>query len=471
MSINFLNTTRDHITHAYAHNIVPELRNATGPVSNLCRAIYDNSELALELIKSTPLSKGCGKHKLTPLMMAVIFDKRELIEAILAQPDNGINAKSAHDLTALHHAAVKGGHLMKRLISGGALTNIRNAYLATPDDLLKLCHGWKKPSHSTIVFKECPTAEERILTAQEFKKLTNAELIDENIYPPLHYIKNWAKRKSTKHFPNPKDYPPQPSQVGLMQMSETGLGAYALCDIPFGRAVIEYKGVVSKTNGSEYFMPNIEGALFRNLGPMIQDGMPNVCPEINFAAKGMKRIIFTAVSTIKKGDALIFNYGLCHPVKKGIYKELGFEAMRGFVKKDIFNPCINFNNLISRYFETTFNYIFCTPTVTYKLILENLIGEKELDHLLSLSHLNNEYFKSKETAMRFLIDISNDKEVNIVKIKQYLYKFIEMSDNDSNSRLIGLTKANLDFIKSCPQQDLDILWDQLLKMLKTPRKA
>ena len=110
-----------------------------------------------------------------------------------------------------------------------------------------------------------------------------------------------------------------------------------------GEIVTEYLGEWQlSTKSSSYRWGPIDAMNFRNYGPMVEDGFPNIASFYLLDTDGLPlRIVFAALEEIPPGKELTLNYGLTHSVKVQYHTEYRLAEMSKFFKEVSPNEMLN----------------------------------------------------------------------------------------------------------------------------------
>ena len=385
--------------------------------------IFDGDELNAVL----------SPYNLTPLHLAVIQGSHELAAAMVEGGLADVNAKDSRNWTPMHHAALKGDRAMLELLSkhhgDPAALNHR---LGKPEDLLRLSSPGPIDDRQPlplVVWQE--NHVQRPLTYGEFKQMTKADYITEYSVDPAILLNDWHENllytlnhvffKNLKLKERYLEFKKNSPTLILERDPAVGFNVKTAVRLLRGQGVTQYLGVVSSSKDPqtnvEYQLDEFDGSQKRNLGPMINDGFPNVT-SFPVRIDGTKRDFMFMVDDAKLGDHLCWNYTLTHPVKTSQpHAELRKDAMIEFFTqhkvKDLAQEvkaafkagkleASKAMEIISK--GEKLRYVIDTPTSLMILILSNILtlqefesifNDKELCNILKINHeIHNVYKKN-----------------------------------------------------------------------------
>jgi hypothetical protein len=280
-----------------------------------------------------------GRRQLTPLHVAVVRDDLEDVQRLFEEGVY-INARDAMGWTPAHHAAVMGHRrIFQWLASHGADLRLRNHRGGTPLDLWRIVAP-PRPGLAVI-------DEEGVRVCRPPGNFT---FVQEVTSTP-HYVHEdwWVASADCEEEENPSGlrtryeaYRRNPPRLYLSTSQCDDRGApippigwrtFAGQAIAAGTIVTEYTGryLWKQQSRSAYVLGEIDGAEVGGYASRISDGFPNLSVVALYHVRGVQqRMLLVAVSDIREGEELTFNYGLSHSVKWE-HVELKPSAVEAFV--------------------------------------------------------------------------------------------------------------------------------------------
>lgn len=437
-------------------------------VSRIMNALENVDDEDLEFQEHT---KG-----LTPLMACVILDDVSTAK-YLVKRNVSVLQKDFSDWTVFHHAALKGNQAMLAILKSAEEVPDQN-----PEHLQNNCgltyvmmeHLLKRtlPLPEQPVFNYFDETSQQVIhnaSALKFSELTQTQFVQESLVTHEYLIDQWEnfsgddfnrslfvclKSYVEKNYTKYKAAPP----AIYLKRSSLGWGVYADRDIQPGEIVVHYAGeYVGKDPESAYYAGHVDGKNFRNLGPLVNDGIPNLIP-VHVIIDNLPTIVYVSISLIKKDSEIFSNYGFGHSVKKGPYtcKNLETLVLSLANQGGITNIFRSIENLLDfdeeRYLhdfqkalslaqvKSTFNYIFQTPSVLLDLVFHQSITSKDLKFFFYLpqffvfnSYLNLSESPYLKTLLEVICNIAEDYEKKI--------SYLSDSSLDSDVLLYGEIQA------------------------------
>lgn len=344
-----------------------------------------------------------GKYQITPLILAVMLDQEDAVEALSSSPSCHINAQDIMGYTALHHAALKSDKsMMSLLLSIGANPNILGKYNATAEQLYKLSHIDYTSSKTTLYNNE-------LIDDKQYRALTGYRLIDENFAPSSVLISEWANSNpiessflSARNF-FPFDYtafrasPPKLSfEKQIIEDVDIGFGVKATSKILKSEFIAEYFGELTTlkvSHTSEHFFAPYESEKLNNLAALVQDGLPNAMCLFVEGESGLRtRLLFVATRTILPNEPVLINYGPTHLVKNGVYKEIVPKLLRHRLAEQPLTPAQYNTESKTEIWDNIDKinlqlYILETPPLCLKLLIEKKVSIETMRSIFSLFYL------------------------------------------------------------------------------------
>lgn len=355
------------------------------------------------------------KHRhLTPLHFAAISGNMEAGEALInagADP----NAQDIRGWTALHHAALSGHEAMIRFLQvRGICSELCTLSGATYQNIIRLTQHHPLTGPTRILWRG-EKGDLSPLSCEEFRKLTSAEYIEENLVSRKFLLDDWRcpiERNCEWSFSH--EFKPaclsflknQPRHI-LAEVShdsqgrklpfKIGLGLFAERDYAAKEIIGEYVGVQEDHDvENAYVLERINSLKYRNGMAQINDGFNNVILLVLHDVEGLpKRRIFVAVEPIRKGDQFCWNYGM-HSLKHLPYTELRAKEARDFIKRERIDDLMraflasasshgvhSFEDCVK---ADRFRYILQTSATLFYMTFEGVIDGAKVQQLLDIAY-------------------------------------------------------------------------------------
>ncbi len=330
--------------HPYLKPLSKKSRNASALIFQRSESILKQYVTALknghkssDAIRAS-FTQPSTKYQVTPLHVAAITGQVEIARNLIEFGHVDVNAEDIHGWTPLHHAVViKNARMINLLQKYGAKDGVVNDRNGSPLDFHEMIHAETKPLDQPILEMDSSGSFVK-MSRKSFKALTGSIFIDRMKVPPSLLIDDWGLVSHDEAFynydcqvNNRKRYETflnSAVKVALQRTTideggtERPIGAtiVAACDIEPGAMICDYLGEYTDSENSEvgkedYRLGRVDGARFRNLGPIAQDGFPNAFGSAVINIKGLPHVsILVATSKIKKGEPVVWDYST-HPVK------------------------------------------------------------------------------------------------------------------------------------------------------------
>lgn len=445
--------------------LTPHLEDFDEPEKDLFIAItHQKVSLvmdALEKVDDNDLEYREYNRGLTPLMTCVILDDVPTAKYLVNRKVSVLQ-KDFSDWTVFHHAAIKGNQTMLAILKSAEEVQTQN-----PEDLknnwgltyVMMEHLLKRtpPLSEQPVFNYFDETSQQVIhkaSAQKFYELTQARYVQESLVRHDYFLDQWEnftgddfnrslfvclKSYVEKNYTKYKTAIPDI----YLKRSSIGWGVYADRDIQPGEIVVHYAGeYVKKDSKSVYYAEHVDGKNFRNLGPLVNDGIPNLIP-VHVTLDHLPTIVYVSTSFIQKDCELFIDYGFIHSVKNGPYSCKNLDALilrlseQGGIKK-IFRSIetlLDFDeerylqdfqkSLSLAYLKSTFSYIFQTPSVLLDLVLHQSIPSEDLQFFFHIPHffgfndyLNLSKFPYLKRLLEEILHIARDYEEKIVYLAE-----------------------------------------------------
>lgn len=234
-----------------------------------------------------------------------------------------------------------------------------------------------------------------------FKNLTGAEWIERMQVPlnaPLDPYPTSQQDSDLQPFLAPLYAAYKASPPRLYLSPGAGIGLHKVCAldrIKPGTIVTEYLGEWCRGSAapSSYRWGPIDGKEFRNYGPIVEDGFPNLVPFHLTGADGLPfRLVFAALDEIQPGDVLTVNYGLSHSVKVQYHTEYRREEMARYFRQTPPGAALDSirklhttrrcdlsweENIALESLIAKTQYLFQTPSALAALLCDGILGAEE----------------------------------------------------------------------------------------------
>lgn len=403
-------------------------------------------EKELKKYKKNDLNGVASPYKLSALHIATITGQSQIVQLLCDLPASNLNISDRHGWTPLHHAAVLGDKVSQKIFLLGkadkkAKSNNNGTYL----DLVRLktiqpisINSWDENSSSV-----------KTLSPEEVEKVFSPfKFVDEVFMPPQLQIKNWLKLeefeiKNSLTDPDayqnflknrPSLYLKKSTQNDEGKPLDTGYGVCVNEAIKAGSVICEYVGEdvseeleLSPTE-SDYLLRdstnhfNVDGEGPHHLlsyGSMIGDGFPNCVAITGAFLKGRDcRTVFVALTDLKKGDELFYNYG-SHHIKWRNHQEPRPQALLSYFKENKIEDLLK-KGTQDIYALSCLDYLAATPGQVLRLLLLEVIIPEDLVLLLNYFRQYQEtkadsLIVYQESLIKFFNSIKQLKEFPIIR--------------------------------------------------------
>jgi len=190
-----------------------------------------------------------------------------------------------------------------------------------------------KDDDKVCIFKN--RDEIKYLTNREFKQLTGTT------YCAYSFFTKEASVQAKNNWPDfPLTNPPHkiPTSVAITKTEKMGIGLVALKDIPRGKRICNFGGIVTGTKdvvvptstslniAVDYFGLNADPSDYASLGAFVNDGPPNCALSLiaetmiypnEVTVPGYEKLISSR--KIRKGESIYIDYGAAHSIKRAPY--------------------------------------------------------------------------------------------------------------------------------------------------------
>lgn len=351
-------------------------------------------------------------RRLTPLAVCVLMQNKNMTTFFLSQGADP-TIQDYKGWTPLHHAVVLGNNdILQSLIqkisetvakqlfnfekgSYQDLTTLLKVQNVSPKEIVCYCHEEKGVT-------EC--------SAERFQELTSATYCRSTIVAPVELATRWANKMLKNQPPDYAEFLEGTLQNCLSNPPKLSIGkdtsfppihgfdVFVEEDIKAFQGITFYTGrLESNPSNTEYLLDDINGEKFRNLAPMINDGFPN-CMGVEVYNHGFCYHVFLAIRNLKKGEKLLWNYGIDHRTKLVSPHfelnpiELEQYVKQGSIAKNFKNLTSFFSNPIKKNYNVIFNklaeieklnYLLETPSSMLYLLSKNLFPIKDMSEVFS----------------------------------------------------------------------------------------
>ncbi|MBN9377417.1 MAG: hypothetical protein BGO14_10015 [Chlamydiales bacterium 38-26] len=383
---------------------------------------------AMQKLDKKGLDCIVDKKGLTLLMACVIVDDYPTAQYLLSRKVSVLK-KDNSGWTAFHHAAIQGNQTMLDLLKYSKEVKDQNPELLENNcglnyRIMRQLLERTLPPPERPVFHYFDEESQQVIhnaSAHKFFELTQSWFVQESLVSPYYLIDQWDQKRSiesmeekeesmeekdpskAKHFFDYLNYfivgnkyakfKKDPCPLYLKQTPPIGWGVYADRKIKPGEIVAQYAGqYVRKGSHSTYYGGDVDGKIFRNLGPLVNDGMPNIVP-VHVTIDHLPVVVYMSISRIKKGRELFIDYGYSHSVKHGPYRCKDLETLieyitiQGGIKK-IFRTYEELSDekqylhhfqvaLRVAYLKSVLSYIFHTPSVLLDLVFRGCMTSRD----------------------------------------------------------------------------------------------
>jgi|GEM_PF-1524667 len=338
---------------------------------------------------------------LTPLSVCVIVNNKNLARLFLdrsADPKIGDH----QGWTAFHHAAIIGDQemliLLVQKVGESVAETLLNFAGGNYKDLVELITPRPISLQERVCYYHEGEKEAVACTAEKFQSLTGVPFCHSVVVSPQELIKQWKNLKLEAN-PDPSakaervylEYLNNAPKISFGRDSPEspyGFDVFAEENIKENQVITTYGGIADSdrpyTAHTIYSMNDVHSEKIRNLGAMINDGFPNCGCSLE-TIKGFRRLLFIAIRDIKKGEKILFNYGLTHPTK--IYQSFPhFELNPGELERYVANGSLVEKLTTLSKGHSSFadrerlKYLLETPSSMLYLLSKGALKREELSH-------------------------------------------------------------------------------------------
>ncbi len=329
--------------------------------SDLIQCAYKGSHKELSQLiqkqgENIRLNEQTPKFRLSALNITVIKND---VDKMLVLLEAGANPNVCDKFlwTALHCAAAASNKIMyQHLLKYNAREDLENNRYGTPKQLLKMT-TLEENTPEILPIKYLENGKLIELTQKHFKTLTgdDATYVDGMVVPP-EYLYTYCRTTYQQDPVNQisgKEYRKRLVDVTNLYLAQTKvrLGVFTTKTIPKG-SLIPYDGELLKYSlekmdttylyGSVDDEMSIQSKKYRNVGPNINTGFPNMYIHIYKAINGcVSQVVCVASREIKPHEQLLNHYG-AHLLDFKTYFELNMEGVLDYLKNDGINKSIEF---------------------------------------------------------------------------------------------------------------------------------
>ncbi|WP_068471216.1 ankyrin repeat domain-containing protein [Candidatus Protochlamydia phocaeensis] len=379
-----------------------------------------------------------GPYDLTALHVAAIKGNENAVKILVEKEVEA--TQDRHGWTALHHAVVGGHKKIKNLLLKAypELADVKDSNGLTAQDLEKRL-TLPSPSSLSFKYKKSKESPVTVKSGEFFQQQTGAALTDRLVSSPDVLVKKWRPVSSPPtdssfidllqkalSFSSPSSLPLPSSQtstapldpihqyfsecyplfkqmpppVYMSPISKGEHGLFAEEDIPPYVIIADYLGqeiIPSIHEDDSYVLKSINAKTIRNLGPLINDGFPNVetCSIIDPNTREKVTIIYTT-RQIAAGEQFLMHYGPQHSIKLKAHQEFALDELRQAFREtsltERYQQLVKLitemdknhlqDNLELETARLKLSYLFHTPSAFLTLIYEGIISIDKVDQLL-----------------------------------------------------------------------------------------
>ena len=421
-----------------------------------------------KLKKETPklLDHQYGPLQITPLGVVAMKGDLKVAKQLI---DAGcrVDLADGHLCTPFHYAAMNGDQAMIDLlleaskVENVAAAALRNQWGATYEETQHLFIPQFPPADQKVFLYQ--TAEGDIVsgTAAEFEQMTGAKYSDRIFLTPEFLIEEWLSLDSSKAKSEELNqilkqkyeiYLQKPPELYLVKNEAIqGYDVYTNEDIAIGQVIVPYSGLMTteKHPGVAYHFDGTEAIFQRNLGPMINDGLPNCFPIPMSDVQGIPRSeVFIALKDLPKGTRLLWNYGISYSGKFQHHLELNAGEMETAFKK---TPLKEFVKAIQKISKnrgkksesleqilsneekiSKLRYLIHTPSAIVSLIIKGIINGEELARILK----DPTFVSAMEIPENMLLPV--ETSINIATQYQKIQKDMQKKNSKIGKEMIDL---------------------------------
>jgi len=400
-------------------------------------------------------------YKLSPLAVCVLV-KDQQTAAFLIQKGASPMIPDIKGWTSFHHAAVQKDQQMLQLLETAqgvdltVLGNLRSQEGGTYRDLQNLLNTpLPKPQDSVFYYRQENGA---IIsgTANQFRELTGALYTSSVVVTSSDLITLWANPRLRNELYNHlhdfwqkicESYFLNPPKIYLGKESSNtpwGFDVYVDQDISAFQGITVYGGRVNPHPAdADYLLIDVDGKEIRNLGPMINDGFPN-CMYLPVAYRGFSYDLFIAIREIKKGERLVWNYGISHSVKLNTpHFELNPKELEDYVRNAIFEKFTDLllffksayrlaapSTLLTKLAEREkLSYLLETPSSQLYLLSKGLLPSEDICEIL---------FQDQESLKKVRLNVERLDVLQNFAIKcDFVKKRLEAFTEEKQGQMVG----------------------------------
>ncbi len=364
------------------------------------------------------------KMLLHPLHLCAMTGSLECSKTLIDTKVCKIDPQDASGATPLHHAAVRGNHAMILCFLKSGAKQLPDRCGGSYVSILRQMQALKPEAQ--VVFYRDDNGDIVKGDGRDFKRLTDAIFLDKDCrISPEEWLKLWQKRAREPDLLPPSlearydEFSKNPPILVLEKHPAAGWNIIAGQDFKPGMVVGEYLGDVREGSGdvpmglvsleemekrsrdAEYVLEDMDATRSRGLVPMCNDSLPNTRAFGIYNKKGLpERTVFVAIHPIRKGDPVVFFYGLGHTIRfahrvelrrEAFFKYFEAECSRGFDR--FVNKAIRYNDgalsqghLPDGEANMTYQallYIFTTPAAMLHLLTRKIIKIDEIKALFA----------------------------------------------------------------------------------------
>jgi len=416
------------------NRLFPEENRGRDPALRVFELILSNDTKALQDWVSDPkkvaerVNEVATQMFLHPLHVCAMTGNMECARILIDTKICMLDPQDVSRSTPLHHAAVRGNQAMILYFLKSGAQRLPDQY---GGDYVSILRQMQKPNpDKQIIHIKNESGVIVRADGNTFREITGATLLEKDCRcTPQEWLKLWEGDAKEPQLLPPsllrryEEFLNKPTQLYLEKHATTGFNVCAGQNIEPGMVIGEYLGEVSQGGGlfmgidsasalekvlgaTEYVYGDIDATRSRGVIAMCNDSFPNAVTSNLYNVKGIpERFVLVAIAPIKKGERIVFHYGLGHGIRFANRVELRREEFLGYFIKECASGFTNFvNKAVDANDSAIMNghlpdagenmplqallYIFTTPTAMLHLLCQGIISVKELESLFSPQNKN-----------------------------------------------------------------------------------
>lgn len=351
-----------------------------------------------------------GPFGITPLGVAAMAGDLKTAKQLIGAGCS-VDVQDVRLCTPLHYAAMNQDEEMEKLlleadkVQNCSASVLQNQWGGTYQDT----KNWITPhfpfAEDPVFLYQENNGNLVLGTAEQFEKITDAKYLNQTFMTPEFLMEEWCNPSPPDDeytalgtfFKNKyKEYLENPPRLYLVENNEIrGYDVHVDQDLLPNQIVVTYAGILGneKFPDDQYLLEKTDARMMRNLGSMINDGLPN-CAVVRIRdVEGLPELhVIIALKEIPRGTRLLYNYNGLHSTKLEQHLELNGKEMEDlFVNHSLIEMWETFQQREIRSIEDALEweakiaplrYLANTPSAFIALIMKGVINGKELSALL-----------------------------------------------------------------------------------------